>query len=48
VSVIDLAGRQRALVREPRAASRGLAWSAAGDEIWFTAAKASDDSRARD
>jgi eukaryotic-like serine/threonine-protein kinase len=43
VSVIDLSGRRRTLVREARTASRGLAWSPAGDEIWFTAAKGAED-----
>ena len=43
VSVIDLAGRRTVLLRDNRAAMRGLAWSPSGEEIWFTAAKANED-----
>ena len=37
VDVIDLAGNQRTLV--PHFVAQGLAWSPAGDEIWFTMAE---------
>src|SRR5947208_132637 len=37
VAVIDLAGNLRTLV--PDRAAQGLAWSPAGDEIWFTMAE---------
>jgi Tol biopolymer transport system component len=43
INVVDLAGRRTVLAREPRAALRGLAWSPAGDELWFTAARYSSD-----
>ena len=43
LSVVDLGGRRTVLTKEHRAALRGLAWSPAGDEIWFTAAKSSED-----
>ena len=40
VSVVDLSGHRTVLTREDRSGLRGLAWSPAGDEVWFTAAKA--------
>ena len=43
MSVVDLAGRLTVLLRDNRAAMRGLAWSPSGEEIWFTAAKANED-----
>ena len=43
LSVVDLGGHRTVLTTENRAALRGLAWSPAGDEIWFTAAKSSED-----
>jgi eukaryotic-like serine/threonine-protein kinase len=43
LSVVDLGGRRTVLTKEHRAALRGLAWSPAGDEIWFTAAKSNED-----
>jgi len=43
LSVIDLGGRRTVLTKESRAALRGLAWSPAGDEVWFTAAKSNED-----
>ena len=43
LSVVDLGGRRTVLTKEHRASLRGLAWSPAGDEIWFTAAKSNED-----
>lgn len=37
VAVVDLAGKERTLV--PAFIAQGLAWSAKGDEIWFTMAE---------
>ena len=39
IAVVDLAGKKRNLTREWPAVE-GLAWSPAGDEVWFTAAAA--------
>jgi len=43
VTVIDLAGHRTTLTRDPRTSLRGIAWSPAGDEVWFTAAQGLDD-----
>ena len=42
VAVVDLAGRKTTL-SEGWASVQGLAWSSAGDEIWFTATKTGGD-----
>ena len=40
IQVVDLAGNRKTLyVEESEAAGRGLAWSPAGDEVWFSAAR---------
>ncbi len=41
VAVVDLAGKKRALSGE-WSGEEGLAWSPAGDEVWFTASKAGE------
>src|SRR4029453_6753570 len=41
VSVVDLSGNKKTLSGE-WSAEEGLAWSADGDEIWFTAARAGE------
>ena len=38
IAVIDLAGRRRVLA-DGWVSAQGLAWSPAGDEVWFTAAR---------
>jgi serine/threonine protein kinase len=44
VAVIDLAGK-KTLLSEESLGQEGLAWSATGDEIWFTAAYAGSESQ---
>ena len=39
VALVDLTGQKRTLTSHFAGDARGLAWSAKGDEIWFTAAK---------
>ena len=41
VSVVDLSGRKQRLSRE-FASEQGLAWSAGGDEVWFTASRSGE------
>jgi eukaryotic-like serine/threonine-protein kinase len=43
VAVVDLAGRKSDLTSSWSGGIRGLAWSPAGDEVWFTAARGSED-----
>jgi eukaryotic-like serine/threonine-protein kinase len=43
VAVVDANGNKKALSNE-LAAAEGLAWSPAGDEVWFTASKVGEDS----
>jgi Tol biopolymer transport system component len=46
IAIVDRAGKRTSLTRTS-AAARGLAWSPAGDEIWFTAVGASEDKSLR-
>ena len=39
VAIVDLAGHRTTLTKGPRDSLRGIAWSPAGDEVWFTVAR---------
>ena len=47
VAVVDLAGRKTDLTSSWTGGIGGLAWSPSGDEVWFTAARGSDDKSLR-
>jgi hypothetical protein len=47
VAVVDLAGRKSDLTSSWSGGIRGLAWSPAGNEVWFTAARGSEDKALR-
>ncbi|MBV9341398.1 MAG: protein kinase [Acidobacteria bacterium] len=43
VAIVDLAGKKRTLSSTQTGGALGLAWSPAGDEVWFTATKVGID-----
>ena len=42
IAVVDLKGQEKKSLSTEWESARGLAWSASGDEIWFTAAKSGE------